>query len=67
MIRLELAKGVWLILPVEQYRQGLRRGKAFRRAQRLAARLTRQAEATRPDLAWVTPTLQGPRLAKKEE
>lgn len=66
-IRLRLPGGVLLVLTVETYRQGLKRGKAERRAQRLAARLERQAQADLPGLAWITPTLKGPCLWKKEE
>jgi hypothetical protein len=57
VVRLDLPCGVLLILSTDQYRQGLRRGKAERRAQRLAARMAkRQATGESATLAWVDNT-----------
>jgi hypothetical protein len=53
-VRLQLSKGVLLILTIEEYVQGLKRGKAERRAQRRQAHQARtQAGEEAGRLAWI--------------
>jgi hypothetical protein len=54
-VTLELSKGVLCIIPVEQYRAGLFRGKMHKRAQRRAKHIARlKARAEAQQLGWIT-------------